>query len=72
MQRSISLLFQGEFQQAFFMYPAIYPIIVLLLFLGCNTFIKFKHEFIIKTSLIVVCVLTIIIGYMIKMKFIFN
>ena len=72
MQRSISLLFKGEFLEAFYMYPAIYPLMLLLIFLGFNTFVKFKYDWHIKASLIVTSVLTIIIGYVIKMKIIFN
>jgi len=72
MQRSISLLFKGEFVAAFYMYPAIYPLILLLLFLGFNFFIKFKYDWLFKAGLMAVSILTIVISYAIKMKFIFN
>ncbi len=70
MQRSISFLIKGEFASAFYMYPAIYPLSLLLLFSTLNIFIKFKNDTIIKTSLIVISVLTIIVNYIIKMKII--
>ncbi|WP_062055150.1 DUF2752 domain-containing protein [Aquimarina longa] len=70
MQRSIVLLFKGDFIAAFYMYPAIYPIIALLLFLGLNFFITFKYSKFIKMSLILITSLTIIISYLIKMKII--
>ncbi len=72
MQRSIALLLKGDFVAAFYMYPGIYPLLLLLLFLGFNFFIKFKYERLIKISLMVIAVLTIIISYVIKMKIIFN
>ncbi len=71
MQRSIAFLIKGEFSAAFYMYPAIYPLLILLLFLGTNLFIKFKYDTIIKAGLMILSVLTIIISYVIKMKFIF-
>ncbi|MBL0685941.1 DUF2752 domain-containing protein [Aquimarina mytili] len=72
MQRAIALLCKGEFTAAFYMYPAIYPLLLLLLFLGFNFFLKFKHDSIIKIGLMVTTVLTMIISYIIKMKIIFN
>ncbi|EZH76041.1 hypothetical protein ATO12_04425 [Aquimarina atlantica] len=72
MQRSIALLLKGDFVAAFYMYPAIYPLLLLLIFLGFNFFIKFKYDRLIKISLMVTAILTIIISYVIKMKIIFN
>lgn len=72
LQRAIALLFKGEFIAAFYMYPAIYPLITLLLFLGLNFMVKFKHDSFIKMSLIIITVLTMVVSYIIKMKFIFN
>ncbi|MDY8138974.1 DUF2752 domain-containing protein [Aquimarina sp. 2201CG5-10] len=71
MQRSIVLLLKGDFIGAFHMYPAIYPLIFLLLFLGFNFFVKFKNDWLIKLSLIIISALTIIVSYLIKMKIIF-
>ncbi len=72
MQRSISLLFKGDFVAAFYMYPAIYPLLLLLVILGLNFFIKFKYDSLLKAGLIIISVLTIIVSYVIKMKIIFN
>ena len=52
-QRSLMLLFQGKFLDAFYMYPAIYSLVILFLFLIFNLFYKFKHDYTIKISLIV-------------------
>jgi hypothetical protein len=67
-QRAIVLLFQGEFKAAFFMYPAIYTLFLLALFLIFNQFAKFKYDYPIKTALIILNVVIIIISYLIKMN----
>lgn len=66
-QRSISLLFKGEFTEAFYMYPAIYPLIALLGFLILNQFtnLKFANKGVIFLAILTVA--TIIISYTIKM-----
>ncbi|WP_035336301.1 DUF2752 domain-containing protein [Dokdonia sp. PRO95] len=66
-QRSISLLFKGEFIEAFYMYPAIYPLIALLGFLVLNQFtnLKFANKGVIFLAILTVA--TIIISYTIKM-----
>lgn len=66
-QRSIALLVKGDFIGAFKMYPAIYPLLLLLGFLILNLFFKFKHDHIVKISLIIITIATIIISYIIKM-----
>ncbi|SHI50020.1 Protein of unknown function [Aquimarina spongiae] len=71
MQRSIALLFKGEFAAAFQMYPAIYPLLLLLIFLGFNLFVKFRYDQVIKAGLMITTILTMIISYVIKMKIIF-
>ncbi|MGW9686875.1 DUF2752 domain-containing protein [Flagellimonas sp. 2504JD1-5] len=72
MQRSIQLLFQGEFLAAFKMYPAIYPIFALLAFLGSTFFIKYRNEHQIKLFLILLTAATIVTSYIIKMNNFFN
>ena len=67
-QRSISLLLQGEFTAAFYMYPAIYTLLLLTSFLIVNLFIKFKYQSIIKMSLIILNVLIILVSYFIKLN----
>ncbi len=65
-QRSIALIFQGEFVAAFQIYPAIYSLITLFLFIGINIFFKFKHSNKIIGALSIITVATIIISYIIK------
>lgn len=72
MQRSIDLLLHGEFVAAFEMYPAIYPILVLLAFLITSTFVKIYRSHQIKLALIFLTAGTIIINYILKMNNLFN
>ncbi|MGB5417261.1 DUF2752 domain-containing protein [Algibacter sp.] len=65
-QRAISLILQGEFVAAFQIYPAIYSLITLFLFIGINIFFKFKHSNKIIGALAIVTVVTIITSYIIK------
>lgn len=71
-QRALVLVFQGEFAAAFKIFPAIYPILVLLLFLITNLFIKFRGDWHIKAGLILISAVTIIAAYIYKMSFLFN
>ena len=71
-QRSLAFLLQGEFVAAFYMYPAIYPLLIFLLFIVSNFFLKFKNDWYIKLGLTIITVSTIVISYIIKMKIIHN
>ena len=72
MQRSMHLFFHGEFVEAFKMYPAIYPILLLLVFLTSNLFLKFKFGHQIKLFLMLVTAGTILVSYILKMNNLFN
>nr|WP_299384259.1 DUF2752 domain-containing protein [Allomuricauda sp.] len=72
MQRAVHLLFHGDFVGAFKMYPAIYPILVLLVFLTTGLFVKMKYAQQIKFFLLMVTAATIVISYIIKMNNHFN
>lgn len=65
-QRATVLMFQGEFTAAFFMYPAIYSLFLLALFLIFNLFVKFKYDETIKMVLVIITIGTIVISYLIK------
>jgi len=65
-QRATILLFNGEFLLAFKMYPAIYTLFFLALFLIFNLFIKFKYDYGIKMGLIALNVIVIVISFLIK------
>ena len=67
LQRAVTLIFQGEFVAAFQMYPAIYSLIILFIYIGINIFFKFKHSNKIIGALAILTVATIIISYIIKL-----
>jgi len=67
-QRSILLLFQGEFIAAFKMYPAIYTLIVFAVFLILNMFYKYKYAEKIKLILVVLNVVIIVTSYILKIN----
>ena len=69
MQRSVALLIRGDFVGAFYMYPAVYPLLALLLFLISSFFVTIKFEQQIKIFLGVLSGATIIVSYIIKMNF---
>ncbi len=71
MQRAVVLLFKGEFTAAFHMYPAIYPLLILLAFIGLNFFVQFKNDGLVKTSLMIITAVTMVTSYVIKMKIFF-
>ncbi len=71
-QRAMVLLFEGNFIDAFKMFPAIYPLAILLFFVLINIFIKFKFDFSIKIGLIILTAGTILFNYLIKMFYFFN
>ena len=65
-QRSIALLFKGDFVAAFHMYPGIYPLLLLLGYLLVNQFVSLKYANIVIPFLAIFTVLTIVINYSIK------
>jgi len=67
LQRSLVLLWQGEFTEAFRMYPAIFTLIPLFILIGINIFYKFKYSNRIINVLAIISVTTIIISYIIKL-----
>ena len=71
-QRAFVMVFQGEFLAAFKMFPAIYTIFLLLIFVFTNLFFKFKGDWYVKVGLIVLNALIIIGAYFYKMSFLIN
>jgi hypothetical protein len=67
LQRSVSLLFQGEFIEAFKMYPAIFTLVPLFVLIGINIFYKFKNANKIINVLAIASVSIIIVSYIIKL-----
>ena len=71
-QRSVAFLLKGEFVNAFYMYPAIYTIMLLAGFLVADIFFKFKYSYTIKIGLILVNAVIIVFSYLIKMYHLIN
>ena len=72
LQRSIALLLKGEFAEAFFMYPGIYPLLALVVFVSASFLTTVKFEKTIKIILALLTGFTILISYLIKMIYIIN
>ena len=66
LQRALILVFRGSFIEAFYMYAAIYPLIILFCYLTVSHFYKFKNYKKGINILSIISVTTIIISYTIK------
>jgi len=66
-QRSLVFLFQGEFVAAFNMYPGIYPLFALGIFIILNFFFKINYAEKIKITLVVLSIAFIVINYVLKL-----
>ncbi|MBV7270343.1 DUF2752 domain-containing protein [Winogradskyella luteola] len=67
LQRSIAFLIEGQFIDAFIMYPAVYTLMALLGFIIVNSFKNFKKGTKIITILAILNVVTIIGNYLLKL-----
>ncbi|MDA9303688.1 DUF2752 domain-containing protein [Flavobacteriaceae bacterium] len=65
-QRSLVLIWKGHFIDAFFMYAAIYPLLILLAYLILTRFYKFKNYRKGINWLSITSIAAIIISYTIK------
>ncbi|WP_394368041.1 DUF2752 domain-containing protein [Hanstruepera ponticola] len=66
LQRSLLLIYQGEFVSAFYMYPAVYTLIPLFLLIGLNVFLKVKRLNKIINLLAILSISIIIINFILK------
>ncbi|MBQ4915764.1 DUF2752 domain-containing protein [Maribacter sp. MMG018] len=66
LQRSLLFLIRGEFVSAFKMYPGIYPMLLLFLFLLINKSVNIKFSNLITNVLMIITAGTIIINYTLK------
>ncbi|MGB0479493.1 MAG: DUF2752 domain-containing protein [Flavobacteriaceae bacterium] len=65
-QRSLLFVFQGKFTAAFWMYPAIYPLLILALLIILTRFFKFKFYQKSMNIFSLISIGTIITNYIIK------
>lgn len=70
LQRSIALILQGQFVDAFYMYPAIYSLITLLGVIALNTFRNFNPANKIIFILAIINGIIIITNFIMKTFFI--
>jgi len=66
MQRALAFLYHGEFLNAFYMYPAIYTLILFFVFVIVNAFAHFKYANKIIIILALTNVVVIIGNYLLK------
>jgi hypothetical protein len=66
MQRSIALIFKGDLVGAFYMYPAIYSLIIMFLFLLFHLKFQFKNGHKIILGLFILNISIIVMSYLIK------
>ncbi|MFB9052281.1 DUF2752 domain-containing protein [Formosa undariae] len=68
LQRAISLIYNGQLIEAFKMYPAIYTLLILVIFLIVTIFRTIKHQEAIKKWLFIINIAIILISYFIKLS----
>ncbi len=68
-QRAVVLLFQGEFEAAFYMYPAIYTMLLFFLFIGINFIDKSRNYHKIIMSLGVITAIMMVTSYFYKLLY---
>lgn len=68
-QRAVVLLFQGEFEAAFYMYPAIYSMLLFFLFIGINFLDKSRNYHKIIMTLGVITAIMMVTSYFYKLLY---
>ena len=66
MQRAILLLLKGEFLVAFKMYPALFTLIIMLVYLGFHLYFNFKYGHKVLLYLFYLNVVFIVVNYLLK------
>jgi hypothetical protein len=66
-QRATLMLIRGNFFGALIMFPAIYPILMLLVFSILDMRLRFKYAFQIKISLILISATVVLVSYLYKL-----
>lgn len=66
LQRAFIFLLDGDFIEAFMMYPAIYPLMLLMTFIFLDQMVRFKYANKIIIILAVTSVASILINYILK------
>lgn len=66
MQRSFIALLKGDFIESFYLYPALIPMLVMILFLPIHLIFKFKNGASLLKYLFIFNISIVIISYLIK------
>ena len=66
LQRSVFLIFKGEFEAALYMYPAVYTLILLFGFVILNSYKNYKFANKIIISLVAINIIVIFGNYILK------
>lgn len=66
LQRSIALILEGQFTEAFYMYPAIYTLLLLGLHLFVKSFVIFKYSHVLLNFLLLINGFLIFGNYLLK------
>ena len=66
MQRAIILLLKGEFAASFKMYPALFTLIFMFIYLGFHLIFNFKKGHLVLRYLFIINVIIILVNYLIK------
>lgn len=66
MQRSFIALLKGNFMESFYLYPALLPIVLMILFLPIHLVFKFKNGATILKYLFIFNISIVVISYLIK------
>lgn len=67
MQRSVIELLKGNFMESFYLYPALLPLIVMLLILPLHLIFKFKHGASMLKYLFIFNISIVVISYLVKL-----
>lgn len=65
-QRSLSLILKGEFVSAFYMYPAIYTLVIMFSFLILHIKYQFKYGHKVLLSLFILNISIIVTSFILK------
>lgn len=68
-QRAVLLLFQGEFEAAFYMYPAIYSMFLFFLFIGINFLDKTRNYHKIIVAFGIITAIMMVTSYFYKLLY---
>lgn len=67
LQRSVVFLLEGDLVASFYIYPALFPMILLFIFMGVKYLVPIKFENTITLGLLLLTVITILTHFILKL-----